>query len=189
MQVNIEVPDPGLVLLIGPSGSGKSTFAAKHFRPSEVLSSDLFREMVGGERDPRSASGDAFLSLRFVAAKRLRRRAFTVIDATNLNPRSRSPFVGLAARHGLASAGIVFCLPESVVIRRNQAHRRLEQKAIGAQLEQVREAVFRLSSEGIARLFVLESEQAVDQSQVVRVPAAARPDPNPGNEPEQIELI
>jgi protein phosphatase len=39
-KVNIEFPDFSLVVLIGASGSGKSTFAAKHFLPTEIVSSD-----------------------------------------------------------------------------------------------------------------------------------------------------
>lgn len=42
----ISIPNLSLVILIGPSGSGKSTFARKHFRPTEVLSSDACRGMV-----------------------------------------------------------------------------------------------------------------------------------------------
>jgi protein phosphatase len=41
--MNIEIPDFSLVVLIGASGSGKSTFAAKHFLPTEVISSDRCR--------------------------------------------------------------------------------------------------------------------------------------------------
>lgn len=39
----LAVPDLSLVVLIGATGSGKSTFAARHFRPTEVLSSDFCR--------------------------------------------------------------------------------------------------------------------------------------------------
>ena len=42
----IRLPPDALVLLVGISGSGKSTFAARHFRPSQVLSSDALRAMV-----------------------------------------------------------------------------------------------------------------------------------------------
>ena len=36
----IDLPEPCLVALVGPSGAGKSTFAARHFKPTEVVSSD-----------------------------------------------------------------------------------------------------------------------------------------------------
>jgi protein phosphatase len=45
--MEIEIPDFALVALVGASGSGKSTFAATHFLPTEVLSSDHFRALVG----------------------------------------------------------------------------------------------------------------------------------------------
>ena len=34
----IEIPDFALIVLIGASGSGKSTFAARHFKPTEIIS-------------------------------------------------------------------------------------------------------------------------------------------------------
>src|SRR3954447_6070808 len=39
----LEIPDFALVVLIGATGSGKSHFAAKHFKPTEVISSDYAR--------------------------------------------------------------------------------------------------------------------------------------------------
>lgn len=38
--MNLTIPELALVVMIGPSGYGKSTFARKHFKPTEVLSSD-----------------------------------------------------------------------------------------------------------------------------------------------------
>ncbi len=46
----ISIPELCLVVLIGSSGSGKSTFAARHFKPSEVVSSDHYREVVERRR-------------------------------------------------------------------------------------------------------------------------------------------
>ncbi|MDE2992507.1 MAG: AAA family ATPase [Chloroflexota bacterium] len=53
--MNITVPALSLVVLIGPSGSGKSTFAGKHFKPTEVLSSDYCRGLVCEEPKPQAA--------------------------------------------------------------------------------------------------------------------------------------
>ena len=45
----LSIPDPSLVVLIGAAGSGKSTFAARHFAPGEVLSSDAYRALIAGD--------------------------------------------------------------------------------------------------------------------------------------------
>ncbi len=39
-RMKLTIPELALVVMIGPSGSGKSSFARKHFKPTEVLSSD-----------------------------------------------------------------------------------------------------------------------------------------------------
>ena len=44
-------PTCALVVLVGVSGSGKSTFAARHFLPTEVISSDFCRGLVGRRRE------------------------------------------------------------------------------------------------------------------------------------------
>ena len=48
--MTIEIPELALVILIGPSGSGKSTFARKHFKPTEIITSDLCRALVARRR-------------------------------------------------------------------------------------------------------------------------------------------
>ena len=42
-MTDLDIPDLSLVVLVGVSGSGKSTFAARHFKPTQVLSSDFCR--------------------------------------------------------------------------------------------------------------------------------------------------
>jgi protein phosphatase len=49
--VTMSIPKLSLVVLVGPSGSGKSTFAARHFLPTEVLSSDAFRGLVSDDEN------------------------------------------------------------------------------------------------------------------------------------------
>ena len=47
-------------MLIGVTGSGKSTFAAQHFKPTEVISSDFCRGLVADDENDQSATPDAF---------------------------------------------------------------------------------------------------------------------------------
>ena len=49
--MKITIPELSLVVLIGPSGCGKSTFARKHFKVTEVLSSDFCRGLVSDDEN------------------------------------------------------------------------------------------------------------------------------------------
>ena len=76
-------------MLIGASSSGKSSFARKHFKPTEIVSSDYCRGMVSNDENSLTASDDAFEVARFITAKRLKNGLLTVIDATNVQEESR----------------------------------------------------------------------------------------------------
>lgn len=117
----IILPDPSLVLLIGPSGSGKSTFAARHFRSTEVISSDRLRAMISDDESDQSVSGTAFALLHRIAHARLSRRRLTVIDATNLDRDARRPLLRLARQFDLPAIAIVFNLALEICLARNLA--------------------------------------------------------------------
>src|SRR5438270_5498957 len=117
--VKITIPELSLVVLIGPSGSGKSTFAARHFKPTEVLSSDAFRGLVSDDENDQAATKDAFETLHFVAGKRLAAGKLSVIDATNVQREARRPLVELARAHHVLPVAIVFDMPERLCVERN----------------------------------------------------------------------
>ena len=54
--MKIGIPEFCLVALIGPSGSGKSTFARRHFKPTEVISSDACRGLVEDDENSLDAT-------------------------------------------------------------------------------------------------------------------------------------
>ena len=111
--MHIAVPELCLIALVGPSGSGKSVFASKHFRPTEVVSSDAWRAMVSDDANDQAATPDALALLNFIAATRLRAGRLTVIDATNVQPDARKSLVGLARDHDCLPVAIVLNMPES----------------------------------------------------------------------------
>src|SRR3954466_16063476 len=115
----ITIPSLSLVVLIGPSGSGKSTFARRHFRSTEILSSDACRGMVGDNENDQTVTVDAFELLRFIAGKRLALGRLTVIDATNVQPEARKPLVELARRYHVLPVAIVLDLHERICQERN----------------------------------------------------------------------
>ena len=103
--MTIAIPKLSLVVLIGPSGSGKSTFAARHFLPTEVLSSDASRALVSDDENDQAATKDAFDVLHFIAGKRLAGGKLAVVDATNVQREARRPLIELArAHHGSGAA-------------------------------------------------------------------------------------
>jgi Predicted kinase len=106
--MKLAIPELSLVVLIGPSGSGKSTFAHKHFRATEVLSSDFCRGLVSDDENNQAASTDAFAVLHFIAARRLAAGRLTVVDATNVQPEARKPLLALTREYHCLSVAIVF---------------------------------------------------------------------------------
>src|SRR5215475_5442417 len=107
----IRVPELSLVVMIGASSSGKSSFARKHFKPTEIVSSDACRAMVSDDENSMAASADAFELARFITAKRLKNGLLTVIDATNVQESGRKDWVRLALEHHVLPVAIVINLP------------------------------------------------------------------------------
>jgi protein phosphatase len=168
----IEVPDPSLVVLVGASGSGKSSFAARHFAPTEVISSDFCRGLVADDENDQAASADAFAVLNFIAAKRLAQPRITVVDATNVQRSARKPLLQLAHEYDLFAVAIVLDLPESVCQERNRARpdRQFGPHVVRQQRSQLKGAAKKLRREGFHRVWVLSSPEEVEALEVARTP-------------------
>src|SRR5262245_35979794 len=117
----LAIPEVSLVVLVGVSGSGKSTFAARHFRRTEVISSDFCRGLVSDDENDQGATKAAFEVLHFIAAQRLDAQRLTVIDATNVERHAREALLTLAKRHHTPAVAIVLDVPEAVCAERNAA--------------------------------------------------------------------
>ena len=122
--MTIRVARGSLVVLVGPPASGKSTWAARHFPPHEIVSSDGLRAIVGtGEHDQR-ASKDALELLDLVIERRLRRRLTTVIDSLGTNATRRRRWLAAAERAGVPCVAVVFDTAATVCRARNRARAR-----------------------------------------------------------------
>ena len=170
MQVTI--PELSLVVLIGPSGSGKSSFARKHFKPTEILSSDYCRGLVSDDENSQAATTDAFEVLHFIAAKRLAAGKLVVVDATNVQPESRKPLVELAREFHCLPVAIVLNLPERLCQDRNQgrADRNFGPHVIRQQTQQLRRSLRGLEREGFRHVFTFNSPEEVDAATIERQP-------------------
>ena len=168
--MDLLIPQPSLVVLIGPSGSGKSTFAARHFRPTEVISSDSCRALVSDDENNQAATPAAFRIVHAIARERLRARRLTVVDATNVQPVSRKPFVAMARKGNVPVLAIVFNLPEQLCVQRNgnRSHRSLPADVIHRQYDQMQRSLSGLSGEGFDRVHTLDSAVAVESVVIAR---------------------
>jgi len=170
--MRIVVPELSFVVLIGPSGSGKTTFARRHFRPTEILSSDVFRSLVSDEENDQTATDDAFEALYCVARKRLTRGRVTVLDATNVHAESRKKAIALARELQRLPIAIVFDLPEHVCDERNRSRvdREWNPYLAGTQRQQFLRGTKDLEKEGFRKVYTLSSVQEVDAAVVAREP-------------------
>lgn len=176
-MAEIVLTDPSLVVLIGAAGSGKSTFAARHFAPEEILSSDRFRGLVSGDEADQRATRAAFGRLHRELGQRLAAGRTTLVDATSVEPSARRPLLAAAAAAGLPAIGIVLDLPSATVLARNAARRpRVVDEAIvrrhlarlRAALEGPEPALWR---EGFADILVLRDPVEVDRVTIRRQPS------------------
>ncbi|MEU1672727.1 polynucleotide kinase-phosphatase [Streptomyces roseifaciens] len=166
----LAVTDLSLVVLVGPTGSGKSTFARKHFKPTEVLSSDFCRGLVADDENDQSASGDAFDVLHYIAGKRLAAGRLTVIDATNVQAEARRQLVRVAREHDVLPIAIVLDVPEDVCAARNAARpdrAHLPRHVIQRHRRELRRSLRGLEREGFRKVHVLRGVEEVEAAEVV----------------------
>ncbi|MFF9018566.1 polynucleotide kinase-phosphatase [Streptomyces sp. NPDC014870] len=166
----LPVTDLSLVVLIGASGSGKSTFARRHFKPTEVISSDFCRGLVADDENDQSASRDAFDVLHYIAGKRLEAGRLTVVDATNVQQEARRQLVQLARQHDVLPIAIVLDLPEEVCQARNAARpdrADMPRHVVQRHRRELRRSLRGLEREGFRKVHVLRSVEEVDAAQVV----------------------
>lgn len=168
----IEIPEFALVMLVGISGSGKSSFASKHFRATEVVSSDACRALVGDDENDQAVSEDAFGLLREIASRRLKHRRLTVLDATHVQPGARPPVLALARDYDTLPVAIVFDLPLELCQARNaeRPDRAFGPHVLPNQQRMLRQTLKRLRREGFRQIHVLNSPEAIEAVRIERMP-------------------
>jgi predicted kinase len=163
----IDVPVPGVVVLIGAAGAGKTTLASRAFGPDEVLSSDDLRAAVRGDAADQSATRTAFAILHRELLRRLSAGRLVVVDATSLTVASRTAILRRAALARVTTIAIVLLPSPGTVHARNASRpgrsvpadvvdRQLAAAAaLGADPAAVRS---RLLAEGFAAVHVLAGD-------------------------------
>jgi protein phosphatase len=169
-MTKITVPELSLVALVGVSGSGKSSFAARHFAPTEVLSSDFCRGLVADDENDQAATAPAFEVLHFIAGKRLAAGRIVVVDATNVQSEARRALVALAKSHHVLAVAVVLDVPETVCAERNaiRPDRTFGRHVLRNQMSQLRRSLRGLRREGFHRAWVLDGVDEIDGATIER---------------------
>jgi alkanesulfonate monooxygenase SsuD/methylene tetrahydromethanopterin reductase-like flavin-dependent oxidoreductase (luciferase family)/predicted kinase len=171
----VNLPSPCVVLLVGPSASGKSTWAAAHFPPDTIVSSDRLRALVGTGENDIAASTDAFALLEEIVRRRLARRLTTVIDTLGLSPVQRQAWLALARAHGLPCVAVAFDTPAAVCRSRNRERtKRIPADVLTGQLRSFQAAWKVLPAEGYDSVLTPEPVRVVPAAFVSASAAAAR---------------
>jgi protein phosphatase len=168
--MRITIPEFCLVVLIGASGSGKSTFARRHFKPTEIISSDACRGMVEDDENSLDATADAFALLHFIAETRLKRRKLAVIDATNVRQEDRAQLVRIAKKYHALAVAIVINPGEDIYFERNKSRpdRQYGPHVVRNHMASLRRNIRRIGKEGFRYVHELDSVEAIDRVEIAR---------------------
>jgi protein phosphatase len=167
----INLPEPSLVLLLGASGSGKSTFAAQHFLPTEVISSDRCRGLVSDDENDQRATPLAFELLDKIVSLRLKNRKMAVVDATNLRPEDRKNLKSVARECDSLVSVILFDTPRDVCTARNaqRPDRDMDARVILRHVSLFNKACRDVKAERYHRIYRLTPER-LEKARVERGP-------------------
>jgi protein phosphatase len=171
VTMQLKIPDLAVVALVGATGSGKTTFARRHFKPTEILSSDWCRGLVCDDDNNQYATDDAFDILYTIARKRLARRLLTVVDATNVQPDARRPILAVAREFHAIPVAIVLDVSTKICLERTRARtdRSIGAHTVRQQSSLLRQSVRNLKREGFRYIYVLRTPDEIDHATIERV--------------------
>lgn len=119
-----------IVVLVGLPGSGKSSYLEQ--LGVTGLSSDGIRLLLADDATDQTIHERVFQTMRYLLRHRLAiGREATYIDATNLRPEERKPYIGIGKSYGCRLEAVFFDVPLEVCRARNAArHRVVPQEAL-----------------------------------------------------------
>jgi predicted kinase len=113
-----------IVVLVGLPGAGKSTYLER--AGGCGLSSDAIRRLLADDETDQTIHAQTFQTLRFLLEQRVALgRPVTYVDATNLTPEERRPYIEIARAHGCEIEAVFFSVPLEVCQERNARRNRV----------------------------------------------------------------
>ncbi|HMC57933.1 MAG TPA: AAA family ATPase, partial [Candidatus Solibacter sp.] len=135
-------------------GSGKSTWLAT--QGAGGLSSDAIRKLLADDETDQTIHAVVFRTLRFLLYQRIAiGRPVTYIDATNLTPRERRPYLRIGRLRQCPVEAVYFDVPLDVCRARNARRHRVVPEA--ALMKMAAKLVPPTVEEGFARVKVVRA--------------------------------
>lgn len=113
-----------IVVLVGLPGSGKSTYLEQ--LGTRGLSSDAIRLLLADDETDQTIHVAVFRTLRFLLYQRIcLGRPVTYIDATNLTPKEREPYLRIGKLRHCEVEAVFFDAPLDLCLERNAGRSRV----------------------------------------------------------------
>jgi predicted kinase len=113
-----------IVVLVGLPGSGKSSYLER--MAVAGLSSDTIRRWLADDETDQTIHERVFETLRYLLRQRLDiGRPVTYIDATNLTPQERAPYLAIGKSYKCEVEAVYFDVPLEVCRDRNARRHRV----------------------------------------------------------------
>ena len=113
-----------MVVLVGLPGSGKSTYLER--LGVTAISSDEIRRLLTDDATNQAIHRQVFAVVRQLVRRRLELgMPVTYVDATNLVPKERRPYIKLAELYGADTEALFFDVPVEICRERNRGRTRI----------------------------------------------------------------